>query len=231
MFDTSSIIILITLGLLYVIFLIFDAFKRGEKYSLLAYAMALPIINYLWYLGTMVDVYPEFEPFGVMGVYFILIILWIVVMLRDAYYILRKKKDVDDVLLFLLIALIVQFVLAAVLPYLIDEMQNGCSEFLYYFYFPALYDSSGNINSIFNSNVVLMFRISASLLVGLICVLLVHDVKDEELKVPALIIITAIFIIPFAILSFIWAVALTAVLTFLFCVILFIALLLVSKPD
>lgn len=234
LFDLNAIIIYITLGLIFVIFLMFDIFRKGEKYSLLGYLMALPIVNYLWFKLTETN-FQEYEAFGVLGVYFILVLLWIVVMLRDFVMIIRKKKDVDDVLLFLLIALIVQFVLTALLPAntLLPTMQEGCSLYLGFFWLPELYTDpiTGVINNVLDPSVVLMFRISVSLLIILICIPLVNDLRGEEVNFVSVIVITALFILPFLLLSYIWAPASTPVLTFLFSVIFFIVLLLVTKKD
>lgn len=235
LFDLNSIIIMITLSIIFVIFLIFDIFKRGEKYSLLAYIMALPLINYLWFLITQggSTAYTEYQSFGVLGMYFILILLWIVVMLRDTYYVIKKKKEIDDVLLFMLVALVVQFVLTAILPSdnLIPDMQTGCSSYLAFFWLPELFTITGDLNPVIDPNLVLSFRISITALVVLICIPLLNDIRGEEANLVAVVVITAIFIIPFWIISYIWAPESTAVLTFLFCVILFVSLLLVTKSG
>ncbi len=235
LFDLNSIIIMITLSIIFVIFLIFDIFKRGERYSLLAYIMALPLINYLWFKITEggSSAYAEYQSFGVLGMYLILVLLWIVVMLRDTYHVIKKKKEIDDVLLFLLVALIVQFVLTAILPSdnLIPDMQTGCSSYLAFFWLPELFTITGDLNPVIDPNVVLSFRISITALVVLICIPLLNDIRGEEANLVAVVVITAIFIIPFWIISYIWAPESTAVLTFLFCVILFVALLLVTKSG
>jgi len=195
--------------------------------------MALPLVNYLWYLITSGGNYAEYQSFGVLGVYLILVLLWIVVMIRDAIFVIRKKKEIDDVLLFMLVALIVQFVLTAILPSinLIPDMQNGCSSYLAFFWLPELFTATGDLNPVIDPNLVLSFRISITALVVLICIPLLNDIRGEEANLVAVVVITAIFIIPFWIISYIWAPESTAVLTFLFCVILFVALLLVTKSG
>jgi hypothetical protein len=235
LFDPSSIIIYITLSIIFVIFIIFDVFKRGEKYSLLAYIMALPLINYIWFKITEggISAYSAYQSFGVLGVYLILVLLWIVVMLRDTYNVIKKKKEIDDVLLFLLVALLVQFILSAILPSvnLIPDMQNGCSGYLTFFYLPELYTITGALNPVIDPRIVLAFQISITVLVILICIPLLNDIRGEEANFLTIIVITAIFIIPFWIISYIWAPPMTAVLTFLFSVIFFVALLLVTKSG
>ncbi len=235
LFNLNSILLLITLSAIFVIFLIFDIFKRGERYSLLAYLMSLPLINYLWFKITEggTSAYAEYESFGVLGIYLILIILWIIVMMRDTYNVIKKKKEIDDVLLFMLIALIVQVVLSAILPSvnLIPDMTTGCSPYLVYFYFPELFTPAGVLNPVIDPTVVLAFRISITALVVLICIPLLNDIRGEKANFIAIIVITAVFIIPFWIIGYIWAPDLTAVLTFLFSVILFVALLLVTKSS
>lgn len=234
--DPNALIVLITLSIIFIVFLIFDVFKRGEKWSLLAYILALPISNYLWFKGTETTIiYNDISSFGVLGMYFILIILWIVVLLRDAVYVIKGKKDIDDVLLFLLIALLIQAVLTAILPNITPLMQQGCEEDLlfHYFYFPKIYDNlaTGAVTAVLNPNTILAYRISVTSLIMLICILLIFDIRDQKLNVLAAIVLTAVFILPFVILGYVWYPPSTAVLTFLFCVILFVALLLISKKD
>jgi len=235
LFDLNSIIIMVTLSIIYVVFLVFDVFKRGPKYSLLAYLMTLPLINYLWFKITEggSSAYAEYQSFGVLGIYLLLILLWIVVMIRDAILVMGKKKEIDDVLLFMLIALIVQIVLSAILPSdnLIPDMQNGSSLYLVFFWLPELFTVTGDLNPVIDPTVVLTFRISITALVVLICIPLLNDIRGEKANFVAVVVITAVFIIPFWIIGYIWAPESVAVLTFLFCVILFVSLLLVTKSG
>ena len=60
---------------------------------------------------------------------------------------------------------------------------------------------------------------------------LILDIKDEEATLPILIVFVAIFILPFLYLSYIWLPEAMGVMTFLFSVILFIVLLLMTKSG
>ncbi len=220
-FDINSIIILVTLFVIFGVFLIFDLFKREEKYiSFLAYIVAVIPVNYLWALS------PAIDNFGVLEVYIVLIILWIVCLLRDLIGLLKKNKDFDDVVLFLGIAILIQLIISAILPseQLNAVLQDDTTKF-FYFYLPDIYNIS------YNETMVLAFRASATILVLLIILPLLIEVKDQEYPFIGLIIIIAIFTIPFLYLSYIWLAEAMFVLTFLLSVILFIILLIITKSG
>ena len=62
--DINSIIISATLFIVFGIFLFYDLFRKGEKWSYLAYITATFPINFLWFAG-----------YSVLGAYLILFIL------------------------------------------------------------------------------------------------------------------------------------------------------------
>ena len=212
-FDISSIIILITLGILFVIFLAFDLFGRSEEYGYLAYIIAVIPVDYFWAIGG--------DP---VIAYIILFILWIVTVLRDTIGIYQgKEKDLNKILLYLALALLIQVIITAILPETIT-LQN-LTQF-WFFYFPDIH------SPIFDETVVLGFKIAVTILIFLIIIPMLLDAKaeeGEEIPLPHIIIFVAIFIIPFLYLSYVWIPEAMGVLTFLFSVILFVIFLLITK--
>jgi hypothetical protein len=68
-------------------------------------------------------------------------------------------------------------------------------------------------------------------MVLLVIIPLILDIKDEEATLPILIVFVVIFILPFLYLSFIWVPEAMGVLTFLFSVILFVILLIITRSG
>lgn len=215
----NSIIIVATLFLIYGVFLFFDLFKRNERYGYLAYIVALIPINVLWFL--QVDV---------LGVYLILFILWIFCLLRDLYGVTKEKKEINDVVLYLVLAIIIQLILTAILPVSIDTMQTNTIEY-WFFYLPDTYTSAFAIEGWVNSTVLFAFRVTASILISLVIVPLLVDLKGEDVPLPVFIIIIGLFIPPFLYLSYVWLPGAMPMLTFLMSVLLFVLLLLITKSG
>lgn len=221
--DINSIIILVALFVIYGVFLLFDLFKRNEKYGYIAYIAAIIPVNYYWYLG-----------FDVLSVYLLLFALWDIVLLRDTIGIyFKKNKDINEMILYLFLAIIIQIIVAAVLPEINTDLNTPMVEKVLWFYFPDLYTAppAWGIESWVNSTILVGFRLVATLLVLLVIIPLILDIKDEEIPFPMFIIIVGIFIIPFLYLGYIWLPAAMGVLTFLFSVILFIILLLITRSG
>ena len=213
-FDPTSIIILITLCIIFVVFLIFDLFQRNEKAGYLAYIVALLPVNYFWGI--------EGDP---LMVYIILFSLWILTLLRDTIGVyLDKNKDINEILMYLFLAIIIQLIITAIMPEVNEDLQLT-TEKIMYFWVPDVH------SAIFLDSLALTFKIVATVFILLIVVPLIIDVKDEEAPLPIVIIFVAIFIIPFLYLSYIWVPEIMAVLTFLFSVILFIILLMITKKE
>lgn len=213
-FDPTSIIILITLCIIFVVFLIFDLFERNEKAGYLAYIVALVPVNYFWGI--------EGDP---LLVYIILFSLWILTLLRDTIGVyLDKNKDINEILLYLFLAIIIQLIITAIMPEVNEDLQLT-TEKIMYFWVPNVH------SAIFVDSLALAFKIVATVFILLIVVPLIIDVKDEEAPLPIVIIFVAIFIIPFLYLSYIWVPEIMGVLTFLFSVILFIILLMITKKE
>ena len=211
--DINSTIVLVTLFIIYGIFLCYDLLKRNEKYGYLAYIIALIPANFLWFLN-----------FDVLGVYLVMFILWDICLIRDLWGVAEEKKRINDIILYLLLAIVLQLILAAVLPVSFVNLRQGTTVF-WFFWLPDLYGIPQNLG------ILTAFRISASILVGLVIVPLLIDLKGEEVPLPVFIIIIGLFILPFLYLSYIWVPEATAVLTFLMSVILFIVLLLITRSG
>jgi len=214
--DISMIIILATLFIIFGVFLLFDLFKRNEKYGYFAYIVAVIPVNYFWAAG--------YDP---LLAYLILFILWIITLLRDTIGVyLKKNKEINEILLYLTLAILIQFILSAIIPEINSDLQLYTEKILF-FWLPNVHSTS----VMFPDPIVLGFKVSATLIILLIIIPLILDIKDEEIPLPMFVIIIAIFIIPFLYLSYVWLPEQMGVLTFLFSVILFILLLLITRSG
>jgi len=213
MADIGSIIVLITFFIIFGIFLGFDLFKRNEKYGYLAYIVAVLPVNYYWSLG--------FDP---LFAYIILFILWDITLLRDTIAVyLKRDKEINEILLYLFLGIIIQLIVTAIIPEVNTSLKNFTDP-VWYFWLP-------NVHTHPNESVALGFKIAATLMAILVVFPLILDIKDEEAPLPVVIIFVAIFILPFLYLSFIWVPEAMGVLTFLFSVILFTVLLLITRSG
>jgi len=211
--DITSIIILVAFLIIFAVFLVFDLFGRNEKGAYLAYIFALLPANYYWGL--------ELDP---LIAYIILFILWDITLLRDTIGIYRKKdKEINETLLYLFLGIIIQLIVTAILPGAIPNLTASTDQVLY-FWLP-------NVHTHTIATVALGFRITATLMVLLVIIPLILDIKDEEATLPILIVFVVIFILPFLYLSFIWVPEAMGVLTFLFSVILFVILLIITRSG
>ncbi|MFX1461660.1 MAG: hypothetical protein ACFFBF_01265 [Promethearchaeota archaeon] len=212
--DISAIIILVTLFIIFGIFLVYDLFGRNEKYGYLAYIVAVIPINYFWGVGG--------DP---LVAYTLLFILWIITIIRDTIGMYRKKgKEINEILLYLFLAIIIQLIISAIMPEVNSDLQLTTEQLLY-FWLPNVH------SAIFEQSIATAFKISATGLVFLIIIPLILDVKDEEAPLPVIIIFVILFIIPFLYLSYIWVPDVMGVLTFLFSVVLFVLLLLITRSG
>jgi hypothetical protein len=211
--DITSIIILVAFLIIFAVFLVFDLFGRNEKGAYLAYIVALLPANYYWGL--------ELDP---LIAYIILFILWDITLLRDTIGIYRKKeKEINETLLYLFLGIIIQLIVTAIMPGVNENLKVSTDQ-LWYFWLP-------NVHTHAIPAVALAFRIIATLMVLLVIFPLILDIRDEEASLPILIIFVVIFILPFLYLSFIWVPEAMGVLTFLFSVILFVVLLLITRSG
>jgi len=216
--DVYQIIILATLFIIYGIFLMFDLFGRNENYGYLAYVVAVIPINYLWSMG------PDY----VIAAYFILFILWDITLLRDTFGVyFKKNKEMNEIFLYLVLGILIQIIISAILPEGDSALQVN-TEQLWFFWLPNIHSAVFEGESL-----ILGFKLAASLMVLLIVLPLILDIKDEEIPLPMFIIIIAIFILPFLYISFIWLPGpeTLGVLTFLFSVILFVILLIITRSG
>jgi hypothetical protein len=212
--DASAIIVIITFFVIYGIFLCFDLFKRNEKYGYLAYVAAIMPANFYWGLG-----------YDVLVAYIILFILWDITLLRDTVGVyLKKNKEINEILLYLTLAIVIQLIVSAILPEVNSDLETY-TEKIFYFWLPNIH------SDVFRPGTVAMFQIAATLMILLIVIPLILDIKDEEATLPILIVFVVIFIVPFLYLSYIWIPEAMGVMTFLFCVILFIVLLLITRSG
>ena len=208
-FDISMVIVLITLCIIFMIFLVFDLFGRDENYGYLSYIVAVIPVNYFWAMGG-----------NALFAYILLFIFWIASILRDTIGVyLNKDKEINSILLYLTLGILIQLIITSILPATID------TEKFWFFSLPNVH------SAIFEVSMVTGFKITATILVFLVIVPLILDVKDEEIPLPIVIIFVAIFIIPFLYLSYIWIPEATGVLTFLFSVVLFVILLLITRGQ
>jgi hypothetical protein len=220
--DINSIIIIGTLFVIFGVFLFFDLFKRNERYGYLAYIVALIPVNFIWFLQ-----------YDVLWVYLVLFILWNLCLLRDLFGVIRKKdpKEINDIVLYLALGIVIQTILTAILPLNNHVMTNNTIPY-WFFYFPDIYGiSSGTALWFPNPTILLAFRVTATILIGLVIVPLLVDLRDEEVPLPVFIFIIGLFILPFLYLSYIWLPEAMGVLTFLMSVILFIVLLIITRSG
>ena len=215
----ETIVFLVTFFVIFGVFLVFDIFKRNEKYGYLAYIMALLPTNVLWGMG-----------FDVLGVYLVLFILWDICLARDLYGVASEKKEINEIILYFFLAIIIQIILAVILPSSIPSMQENTR--LYWFaYMPDIYTDTFGLELWVDLGILMGFRMVATISVGLVILPLLIDLKGEEVPIPVFIVIIALFVMPFLYLSYIWLPQAMAVLTFLFSVILFIILLLITRSG
>jgi hypothetical protein len=204
------------------VFLFFDIFKRGEPYGNLAYITAVIPCNYLWYKITETANVAEYRDFGVTGVWTILMGLWLITMIRDMIFVKVKKKDFDDVILYLVIAILIQFIISAVLPNSILDMKEGTSV-VWFFYLPDLADPS--VAS------ALFFKLMVTLLVISVAVPMILDLRGEGVNMWILVIITAIFSLPFGLVCYLWLPLFAWALLLLVMVLFFVILLMLTRGD
>ncbi|TXT61924.1 MAG: conserved membrane protein of unknown function [Promethearchaeota archaeon] len=214
--DINTTIILVTFFIIYGIFLFFDVFQRNERYRYLAYIVALLPINYMWILE-----------FDIILVYTVLFGLWTLCILRDMILVYRKTKEYDDIFLFFILAVVIQIVVASVLPGILPNLKllPNIASIWDLFWLPNIYAPGAS------EDFVLVFRVLLTVLIIFIMGPLLLDIKGEDIPFPVLLVIVAIFIIPFLLLSYIWLAEAVAVLTFLFCVVLFVVLLIITKSG
>jgi len=213
------------------VFLFYDLFKRGDKYGSIAYVAALLPTNYLWYVVTK---HGLFE-FGLTGAMMVLAIFWLLAVIRDIFIKDKDKgfKDADDVALMLIIGIVINLILSAVLPSLQgvnNHMDEGADSIWNFFYIPLLKSTETNA-PVFG--VILAYKIIVTVLTVAIIIPIVLDLKDAKVTLVALIVLTIVFLLPFAYLAFIWSPIPELIWVFLvlFGVIFFTFLLMITRGE
>ncbi|MHA1918444.1 MAG: hypothetical protein ACTSWX_01760, partial [Promethearchaeota archaeon] len=87
----ADLILLISFTIIYLVFLFYDLFRRGDNYGAVAYIAALLPTNYLWYVVTKEGLFE----FGLTGSMMILAIFWLLAVIRDIF-IKDKEKGFKD---------------------------------------------------------------------------------------------------------------------------------------
>ena len=198
------------------ILLVFVLFGRNEKYGYLDYIMAVIPVNYFWAIGGD----PVFA-------YILLFILWIVTILRDTIGVyLKKDKEINEILMYLALGILIQLIISAIIPETNTSLQQLPTQKFWFFWLPNVH--------LAEETIALVFKIVATILISLVIVPLILDVKDEEIPLPIVIVFVAIFVVPFLYLDYVWIGGTgtpVGLLTFLFSVMLFIIMLLITRSG
>lgn len=220
--DVIYIVMLATFFVIFGVFLFFDLFKRNEKYAYLAYLVVLLPINYLWYLTSISgSVFDDINSLTVFLIWFFLLDLCL---LRDLTFVYRKTKEFDDIILFLLFGLFIQLIISAIIPNIEPKLQEDTAP-LWVFFLPDIHAEP-------TAGLRIGFQILATFMVLLAIIPLILDIKDEEVSLPVIVIISVIFYVPFLYLGYIWLPGPAMfVIAFLMSVVLFIMLLIITKSN
>lgn len=227
-FNFTELILLISFGLIYFVFLLYDLFRRGDNYGSFVYVIAVIPANYLWYV---IAENGEWE-FGLTGAMMVLAGMWLLAVVRDIYLKDRAQgyKDSDDVALMLVIGVVINLILSAVLPAFdsLSSMRDGSNIVLKFFYTPILDPTALFAPS---QTIILIYKILVTVLVLSMIYPTVIDLRDTPVNLVALIILTIVFAIPFIFLAYIWAPnpSLIWVLLVLFSVLFFTFLLMITR--
>lgn len=194
-------------------------FQRNEKYAYLSYIVALLPINSMWIMN-----------YDLLSVYLTLFILWCASLIRDLWGVKKGKKEINDIVLYFALAILIQLIVTAVLPVSVPALLTNTTPWLF-FNLPDIYTDTWALEAWVNVNMMLAFRLTATIMIILVILPLILDIKDEEVPFPMFIVIIALFILPFLYLSYLWLPEATAVLTLLMSVMLFIVLLIITRSG
>ncbi len=226
-FSIEELIYLIIFSLLYLILLAYDFFGREDNMGDFAYFAALLPANYLWYLATL---HEELHYFGVMGSMGVLATLWFITVLRDLYLSRGDVKDPSNVAFYVIIAAGVQLILNSILPAIdtiADTMTIGSIEHFGFVWLPDLMNEAG----LFSDNIVLFYKLMTTILVIAIMLPLFAYLKNKNVGVKTILVLTLIFASPFAWVSIIWLADAFFPLFLLFTVLLFAMMLKITASS
>jgi hypothetical protein len=217
-------IIFSALAILYLVFLLYDVFKRGDNWGQYAYIVAIIPANFLWYMYT-----PDNTEWGPLGAMTILTGMWILCVIRDIFIKNKEKgyKDADDVALFLVMGNIIQIILTAILPISVPSMQAGTYPILSYFYLPTY----NPLDPTFAYLAWDTYRILVTVLILSIIIPIIIDLKAAKVSFLALILLEIIFALPFLYVAFLWLREAPWPMFFLFMVLFFVFLLVITKST
>jgi len=216
-------IVFFSLCVLFLVFLFYDAFKRGEPYGNLAYIAAVVPSIYMWHVVTLPIHGTLYENWGAAGAWVILTGLWSIAMIRDIILVLKKQKDIDDVALYLGIAFILQLLASAILPIdvILNNMQNTSTLVMGFLWMPKVFESS-------IITLMLLRAFSTFIVIGLI-IPMVREFRGQPVNMFALLIVTILISAPFALISYLWLPDYWYALLSAFSVLFFIIMLLFTR--
>ncbi len=221
--NTGQWIVFFSLCLLYMVFLFYDAFKRGEKYGNIAYIAAIIPSVYMWHVMTLPVHGSLYDGWGAPGGWLILTGLWSITMIRDIILVLKKEKDIDDVALWLGVAFIIQMIICAILPIdvILPHMQDTTTLRLQFLYMPDVYNA--------DPVVLWLIRAFATFIVIGLIVPMIRDFKGQPVNMFALLVVTLLISAPFALISVLWLLTYWYALLSALAVLFFILMLLLTR--
>lgn len=221
--NTGQWIVFFSLCLLFLVFLFYDVFKRGEPYGNLAYIAALIPSIYMWYVVTLPIHGSLYDGWGATGGWVILTGLWSIAMLRDSILVMKKQKDIDDVALYLGIAFILQLLASAILPIdvLLADMQNTSTLVMGFLWMPEVFEAA--------AITLLLLRLFSTFIVLGLIVPMVRDFRGQPVNMFALLMVTLLISAPFALISYLWLPDFWYALLSAFAVLFFILMLLLTR--
>ena len=214
----DQIAMLLVLLLIYGIFLAYQLFKRKERLQNLAYLAAIIPFGYAWAIGM-----------DALAAVFFLFVLWTAPLARDLalrYATPSGKKQVDytNSIILYAVAAGVYFLMAAILPVLIPDIQAGTQDFGGIVWLPRLDPANPFLNP---------FRIMLTIDVVLMILPMLHEIKITQARIPVWpnIFLAIIFALPTIYIVYVWILStgILLILGLLVGVLYFILLLSITK--
>jgi len=216
-------IVFFSFCLLFLVFLFYDAFRRGEPFGNFAYIAAIIPSTYMWHLMTLPGNAAMYDGWGATGGWVVLTGLWSIAMIRDVILVLKKDKDIDDVALYLGIAFILMMIVSAILPInvFLNHMQDTPSPALGFLWLPDVFGVS--------SITLMLLRIFSTFIVLGLIVPMIRDFRGQPVNMFALLVVTLLISAPFALISYLWLPDYWYALLSAFSVLFFILMLLMTR--